>query len=296
MKKLILCLTLVAAGLTHAEDGQAKFKAALEQVHKEYPIESKDRRVFFEEFQEAMDKAIKEEAVGLGKPERVAEIAAVVDRQVSWNEHVMLLETKYPDLKNDASHFSVLFDAAFSKEVERIGADTIKAGMLMPMADAVQAQIQEDEAKVINKAEEDAAFVKQFDREWAAKQRNKAHAQQQEQAIQASEQQRANWELTRKQVFEEQAQAEQQEAMRRNAEGIRAQAEAQNAAIAEANRAAQEQQEAMAWQLEQQRREMMRMQQEMEMQRREQYRRQAEERQRQQQRQIDEINRRNRTW
>lgn len=139
---------MVTTSLVHAQDGKSSFSVELDRIHREYPIQTKSAKEFRDAFQEAMNTAIQQQSVGLDKIDGIATIAEIVDRQVSWSEHVQELEAKYPDLKDDDSHFSKLFDAAYSQELKRIGQEAMTAGMLMPIADKAHQAMKDEESKV----------------------------------------------------------------------------------------------------------------------------------------------------
>jgi hypothetical protein len=289
VKAIILLIILATAPVILANESQGRFKEELERIHRDYPIESKDKKAFFTAFDETLQKEIKAGTVGLGKPEMVREIAAIVDLDLSWNENIDAIIAKYPDLADEASHFSILLDAAYNKESERIGADAMKPNMLVPLADAVKAQIDLQKAAEAEEKEEFAAKVAEIDRKFAEKaiteRRNEANRQQAE--IAAIEAQ-MNAERRAIQAAEAEAQAIRDQELANQQRGIQA-ARLEAALRAQREFQDQVQQDQIQRQLEQQRREMQRIRQEMEIRRINEEQRRIQEWQRQQNEELRRL-------
>lgn len=299
---LRLCFLLVALAVpAAAEDPRAAaYGAAFDSVYEEHE-ELRPLRAFHDLFQEQIAKEIKAGTLSLDTPERVGRIAGEFlpqwEFERDWQAAIAAVEKKYPDLKDETSNFTIRFDAAFIKREKNLPAGSrIYPAMLMEIAEEI---IAED----FRKEQADAAFVAEFDRNWAAKQRAKAITEERQARAVAAHQAnlRAEQQSTLNRIMREQSEEQnRKDQIARNLAEQQARAnEALDAARDHQRRMEAMLQEQLAEQ-ERMRREMSRAAMEQRRQMEEQRMRQEEqmrrEWQRQRQMEIDRINRRSRGW
>jgi hypothetical protein len=278
---------MILAGFAFAQDErEAAYLAAFDKGFTMFG-DIRPGGEFHDRFMKVIEKEVKAGTLTLDTPERIDEIimetVPLWTHERDWAEAVKEIKAKYPDLNDEVSHFSLLFDAEFQKRVNGLpDGGYIRPNQLMEMADGIMAAIREDSQK---KEIEDAAFVAEFDKKWAEKQRIKALEEGHKVNVAAAE---LHQYVEAARLRQAHAQQQHEEAIERSRQLAQAQADSN----AEAQRALREEQEKIAWQLEEQQREMIRIQREMHLQRLEEERRQAEEWRKQRQMEIDRINRR----